>query len=78
MFINVVFATLFLGKTVPSVKKIWRMAGPQVIMGQAVSWGQYVIGLLLTLLVLTPFFGMNPLAGALIEISFVGGARRQA
>jgi len=73
MFINIVFATLFLGKAVPSVKKIWRMAGPQVIMGQAVSWGQYVIGLLLTLLVLTPFFGMNPLAGALIEISFVGG-----
>ena len=73
MFINIVFAALFLGKKVPSVKKIWDVAGPQIVMGQAVSWGQYVIGLLLTLLVLTPLFGMNPLAGALIEISFVGG-----
>lgn len=73
MFINIVFAALFLGKKVPGVKKIWRVAGPQIIMGQTVSWGQYVIGLLLTMLVLTPLFGMNPLAGALIEISFVGG-----
>lgn len=73
MFINIVFAALFLGKAVPSLKKIWRTAGPQIIMGQTVSWGQYVVGLLLSLLVLTPFFGMSPLAGALIEISFVGG-----
>ncbi|GAB2318949.1 sodium/glutamate symporter [Alkalibacterium sp. s-m-22] len=73
MFINIVFAALFLGKKVPGVRKIWDVAGPQIVMGQAVSWGQYVIGLLLTLLVLTPLFGMNPLAGALIEISFVGG-----
>jgi ESS family glutamate:Na+ symporter len=73
MFINIVFAALFLGKTVPNVKKIWQTAGPQIVMGQAVSWGQYVVGLLLSLLVLTPVFGMSPLAGALIEISFVGG-----
>ncbi|WP_027107841.1 sodium/glutamate symporter [Lacticigenium naphthae] len=73
LFINIVFATLFLGKTVPSVKKIWSTAGPQIIMGQVVSWGQYVIGLTLTIFVLTPFFGMNPLAGGLIEIAFVGG-----
>lgn len=73
MFINIVFAALFLGKTVPSIKKIWQTAGPQIVMGQAVSWGQYVVGILLSLLVLTPVFGMSPLAGALIEISFVGG-----
>ncbi|WP_314733478.1 sodium:glutamate symporter [Anaerobacillus sp. CMMVII] len=73
LFINVVFAALFLGKVVPSLKKIWLIAGPQVVMGQTVSWGQYVVGLLLAITVLTPFFGMNPLTGALIEISFVGG-----
>ncbi|MBM7539858.1 sodium/glutamate symporter [Amphibacillus cookii] len=73
LFINVVFAALFLGKAVPNLKKIWLIAGPQVVMGQTVSWGQYVVGLLLTLLILTPFFGMSSLAGALIEISFVGG-----
>lgn len=73
LFINVVFASLFIGKSVPNLKKIWNIAGPQVVMGQTVSWGQYVVGLLLTVTLLTPFFGINPLAGALVEISFVGG-----
>jgi len=37
MFINIVFAALFLGKKVPGVRKIWDVAGPQIVMGQAVS-----------------------------------------
>ncbi|MGJ9383832.1 sodium/glutamate symporter [Salipaludibacillus sp. CF4.18] len=73
LFINIVFACLFLGKALPSLKKVWDIGGPQVAMGQMVSWGQYVVGLLLVLLLLTPMFGVNPLAGTLIEISFVGG-----
>ncbi|WP_416149949.1 sodium/glutamate symporter [Salipaludibacillus sp. HK11] len=73
LFINIVFACLFLGKELPSLKKVWDIGGPQVAMGQMVSWGQYVVGLLLVLLILTPFYGVNPLAGTLIEISFVGG-----
>ncbi|MBU9714243.1 sodium/glutamate symporter [Evansella tamaricis] len=73
LFINIVFASLFLGKTLPSLKNVWIIGGPQVAMGQMVSWGQYVVGLLLVIFILTPFFGVNPLAGALIEISFVGG-----
>ncbi|SDB80857.1 glutamate:Na+ symporter, ESS family [Pelagirhabdus alkalitolerans] len=73
LFINIVFAALFLGKVVPNLKKIWLIAGPQIVMGQTVSWGQYVVGLVLALLVLGPVFGMSPLSGALIEISFVGG-----
>jgi glutamate:Na+ symporter, ESS family len=48
-------------------------AGPQVSYGQATAWGQYVVGILVTLLVLTPFFNANPMVGALIEISFEGG-----
>ncbi|SDO22724.1 sodium/glutamate symporter [Alkalicoccus daliensis] len=73
LFINIVFASLFLGTTLPSLKKVWIIGGPQLAMGQMVSFGQYVFGLLLVILILTPFFGTNPLAGALIEISFVGG-----
>ncbi|GAA0358299.1 sodium/glutamate symporter [Alkalibacterium iburiense] len=73
MFINIVFAALFLGQTVPSVKKIWNNAGPQIVMGHTVSFGQYAIGVLLTYFVLTPVFGTNPLAAGLIEIAFVGG-----
>lgn len=71
--INVVFAGLFLGKTIPSRKEIWRRAGPMIAFGNTIAWGQYVIGLLLTIFILTPFFGTNPLAGSLIEIGFEGG-----
>lgn len=73
LLISVIFATLFLGKQIPNIRDIWLIAGPQASFGQTVAWGQYVFGLLLTLLVLTPFFGINPMAGALIEIGFQGG-----
>ncbi len=73
LLINVVFAALFLGKTIAPPKEIWRDAGPMVVHGQIIAWGQYVIGLLLLLAVLAPVWNLNPLAGALIEISFEGG-----
>ncbi len=73
LLISVVFAALFIGKTIPSVREIWRIAGPQVALGQAIAWGQYVVGIVLALAVLTPVFRMDPIAGALIEIGFEGG-----
>ncbi len=73
LLISVVFAALFLGKSIAPPKEIWRDAGPMVVHGQVIAWGQYVIGLLLVLLVLKPVWNMDPLAGALIEISFEGG-----
>lgn len=71
--INIVFASLFLGKAIPGVKDIWRKAGPQVAFGQTIAWGQYVVGIALTMLVLAPAFGVPPMFGALIEIGFEGG-----
>lgn len=73
VFINIVFATIFLGEYIPSPRDIWRKAAPQVAFGQTLAWGQYVVGLLLAILVLTPVFGLDPIAGALIEIAFEGG-----
>jgi ESS family glutamate:Na+ symporter len=73
VLINVVFASLFLGKIIPGLRDIWLRAGPQVVFGQTIAWGQYVVGLLLALLVLGPVFGIDPIAGALIEIGFEGG-----
>ncbi len=73
LLISVVFAALFLGKQIPGPRRIWREAGPQVVFGQTLAWGQYVIGLVLALAVLTPLFGLSPMAGALIEIGFEGG-----
>ncbi len=73
LLINVVFAALFLGKAIPGVRDLWMRAGPQVAFGQTLAWGQYVVGISLCMILLTPVFGISPLAGALIEISFEGG-----
>jgi glutamate:Na+ symporter, ESS family len=73
LLISVVFAALFLGKRIPRFQEIWSIAGPIVAYGQTVAWGQYVFGILLALFILTPVFGLPPLTGALIEISFEGG-----
>ncbi len=73
LLINIVFAALFMGKAIPGIREIWFRAGPQVVFGQTVAWGQYVVGIGLCLLILTPLFGINPMAGALIEIGFEGG-----
>ncbi len=73
LLINVVFAALLLGRPLPGIREIWRRAGPQVAFGQSLAWGQYVVGISLCLLVLTPVFGLPPMAGALIEIAFEGG-----
>ena len=73
IFINIVFAALFLGETIPSPRQIWRKAAPQVVFGQVIAWGQYVIGLGVVLAFLVPLFQINPIAGALIEVAFEGG-----
>ncbi|MGD6941900.1 sodium/glutamate symporter [Cytobacillus gottheilii] len=73
LLINVVFACLFIGLSLPKPKKIWKIGGPQTALGYTISLALYVVGILLTITVMTPLFGLNPAAGALLEISFVGG-----
>ncbi|MDP2076241.1 sodium/glutamate symporter [Hydrogenophaga sp.] len=73
LLISVVFAALFLGKPLPGMREVWRSSGPQLFLGYAISLGQYTSGLLLAMLVLTPFFGTDPLAGVLLEIAMTGG-----
>lgn len=71
--INVVFACLFLGKPIISLKKMWRMAGPQIAFGQMLAWGQYALGGIVTLLFLIPLFNVPQITASLLEISFEGG-----
>lgn len=73
VLITIVFAGLFLGKFIPSAKEIWKTSAPMIAFGNTLAWGQYVIGIALSLFVLSPFFGTNPMVGSLIEISFEGG-----
>lgn len=73
LLITLIFATIFLGKKIEPIKKIWKVAGPQMAFGQTIAWGQYVVGILIVLLVLIPLFDIHPVSAALIEISFQGG-----
>lgn len=73
ILINIVFAGLFLGVITPGPREIWDKSAPMLAFGNTLAWGQYVIGILLGILVLTPLFGAPPMAGALIEIGFEGG-----
>jgi ESS family glutamate:Na+ symporter len=73
LLIAVVFACLFLGRELPDPRRVWELAGSQAMFGQTIAWGQYVIALSLCLLLLTPVFGVDPMAGALIEMGFQGG-----
>ena len=73
LLINVVFAAILLGKSIPSVREIWRRSSSQALFGATISFGQYALGLLLAVAVLVPVFDMSELSGALLEISFSGG-----
>ncbi len=71
--INIVFAALFLGVAIPGIGKIWKTAGPQLAYGQIVAWGQYLVGIGLTLLVLGPMFGCPDVFGVIVPVGFEGG-----
>ena len=73
ILINVVFATMFIGHKRPTVKKVWSQAGPMIAFGNTIAWGMYMLGTMLTLLVLQPVFQASPAFGAILEVSFSGG-----
>jgi len=73
VLINFVFAGLFLGVAVPSLATIVRLGGPLVRFSVVGALGQYIVGLLLTGVVLGPLFGTPALFACLIEVGFSGG-----
>jgi len=74
VLINIVFACLLLGVRLPSLREIGAKAGPQISFGVIMGgMGDYMVGSLLTLLILIPFFHVDPTFATLIEIGFSGG-----
>ena len=73
IMINVVFAAIMIGKSLPRVREVWREAAPHVILGSAFSFGQFALGALAVVFILTPLFGMPDVAGSILEMSFAGG-----
>ena len=74
MLINIVFACLFLGVKLPKMSELWKRSGPQVVYGQIVAWGQYVVGLGLWVLVLGKIFTDLPgMFAGILPVGFEGG-----
>jgi ESS family glutamate:Na+ symporter len=71
--INIVFACLFLGFSVPSLKTIWKEGGPQLCYGWMMGMGQYMVGVGISVILLKPVFGVPDFFGCLLEIGFSGG-----
>ena len=71
--INIIFACLFLGVRIPKLSKIWMQSGPQLAYGQIVAWGQYAVGIGLSILVIAPLFKLPQFFGVIIPIGFEGG-----
>ncbi|MGV7931246.1 MAG: hypothetical protein AB2L13_20475 [Spirochaetota bacterium] len=55
--ISVVFACMFLGHAIPSLRTVWREAGPQICYGFLAGFGQYFVAIVVTMALLVPLFG---------------------
>jgi glutamate:Na+ symporter, ESS family len=44
LLINIVFGGIMVGKTLPSMRRIWNDAAPHAILGGVFSFGQFAIG----------------------------------
>lgn len=73
LMINIVFAGIMIGKSLPSVRNIWNESAPHFILGSIFSFGQFALGALAVAFILTPFFGLPDAAGSILELSFAGG-----
>ncbi len=71
--INIVFACLFLGVTIPKFRVVAKRAGPQLAYGQVVAWGQYVVGIGLFIFVIQRFTDLPAMFGAIMPVGFEGG-----
>lgn len=73
LLISVVFASMFVGRSLPTPRRAMQLGGPQIAFSFVLSAGQIALGLVLALLVLGPVFGLPAVSGTLIEVGFVGG-----
>ena len=73
LLINIVFACLFLGRTLPPITRVWKSSSRQLAYGQIVAWGQYAVGCMLVLLLIKPLFGLPDLFAGIMPVGFEGG-----
>ncbi len=73
LLINLVFAALFLGVSVPSAGTLAGLGGSLLRFSLFVALGQYAVAFVLTWTVLSPLFGTPDLFACILEVGFAGG-----
>jgi len=73
LFINIVFACLFLGVKLPPLREIGKRAGMQLAYGQILVWGQYLLAALMVVLFLKRAFGLPDMFAGVLPVGFEGG-----
>ena len=72
--INIVFACLFLGVSLPKVSVIWKRAGSQLAYGQIVAWGQYAVAIGAWFVLLKVIWPELPaVVAGILPVGFEGG-----
>ena len=72
--ISIVFACIFLGAKLPKLKNIWNQAGAGVTFAYVFASAQWIIGLSLAAILITPIWKLHPGVGSIIEIGWFGGS----
>jgi len=71
--LTLVFATLMLSRPIPNAKGLWQPVASQALLAFFLGFGQYLVGGIVVLAILGPYFKVDPLMGCLIEVGFEGG-----
>jgi ESS family glutamate:Na+ symporter len=73
ILLTLVFASLLLGKPLPSIGGLKRPLLAQVLLALSLAFGQYLVAGLAVLLVLQPLLGVPSVMACLIEVAYEGG-----
>lgn len=71
--IDIVFACIFIGTTLPKPKEVWEIAGPQLTYAWILDAFQWILGIGLALFVLKPIWNIDPVIGTIVEVGWCGG-----
>lgn len=70
---TVVFAPMLMGMALPKVRETYRLVVPQVLFGWLGSCLMIGVPLVVSALVLTPLWGVDPMFGTLVDVGWPGG-----
>ena len=71
--IVLVYAPMLMRKSMTDKKELAKTAGTRVCLGYFACFAQYAVPMLLTVLLFTPVWGINPLFSTIVEQGWAGG-----